>query len=55
MLLRIILLGTADWEIIRFVHGGIKRETQQRLQGRAVMAYDLTANSIPDLASSMAG
>ena len=36
-------------------YDGIERETQQRLQGRAVMAYDLTANSIPDLASSMAG
>ena len=36
-------------------YGGIKRETQQRLQGRTVMASYLTANSIPDLTSSIAG
>ena len=36
-------------------YGGIEREVERYLQGRAVMAYDLTANSISALASSMAG
>ena len=36
-------------------YDGIEREIERYLQGRTVMAYDLTANSISDLASSMAG
>ena len=33
----------------------LSEKLEQRLQGRTVMAYDLTASSISDLASSMAG